>query len=382
VGSNPTLSAIYIAMKNRDIIIVGGGPAGATLGHFLKENNVDSLIIERSGHNRNKICAGGLPIGTSKILPDTLISFKRIEYDKFTISYKGTFTKSSTKRKTFMYGVMRREFDEFLRTGLDVHYNEKFESFEKDKDGIIVKTNKDIYRAKFLIGADGVGSRVSILSGLAPKKRFILAEEKEVPYKKPVDKKEIKIYLGYNFLGYGWAFPKEKVNSVGAGNLQKYFKKGVSNAISSGGETKIYPISLWGGKETLTKGRIALIGEAGNLVDPFTAGGIYHAVFSANILSKVILESLRNGKTDLLKYNEFLEKILYPELEYSLILSKMFYPFIHVIKNYIVKESTINLAMELASRGYVSYEEFYRRVKNSKHFFVKAAYFLVKKFAK
>ncbi len=369
-------------MKKTDVLIVGGGPAGAVLGQLLKEKGTDALIIERFGHNRDKICAGGLSIGISRLLPGYLGNFKRTEYNKLTISYKDKFIKSSTNKKTFMYGVMRSEFDEFLRSDLNVHYNETFKEFETHKGGITVKTDKDVYDAKFLIGADGVGSRVSHLSGLAPKKRFIVAEEKEILSNRAINRKEAKVYLGYNFLGYGWAFPKEKVISVGVGSLKKYFKKGVSNKILNGGKIKIYPISIWGGMEKVTNGRIALIGEAANLVDPFSAGGIYPAILSSHLLATAIGNSLTSGKTDLSLYNELLEKLLYPELTYALFLSKMFYPFISVIKRYIIKESTLNLSVELASKGYISYEEFYSKIKETKHLSLKIAYFLVKKFAK
>ncbi len=369
-------------MKNKDIIIIGGGPSGAVLGRFLKENGVDNLIIERFERKRDKVCAGGVPVGIRRFLPEKLRNFKHVEYNKITISYKGGDIGSSTSKKNFMFGVVRREFDGFLRNGLDVHYNENFETFEKEKNGIIIKTNKNTYKSRFLIGADGVGSKVSILSNLAPKKRFIIAEEKEIPLKGGEDKKEIKIYLGYNFLGYGWVFPKEKVSSVGAGALQKYFKKGLSDNLVKNGAPKVYPIALWGGKEKLTDERIALIGEAGGLVDPFSAGGIYPAVLSAKLLAEVILENLRTGKTELSLYNDLLNKSLYSEFAYALSLSKMFYPFISIIKKHIIKENTLNLAVELASKGYISYKQFYQKVEKSRHLSVRTAYFIVKKFVK
>ncbi len=369
-------------MKRTDVFIIGGGPAGAVLGNLLKEKGVDYLIIERFSRNRNKICAGGLPVGIENILPASLKSFKRVEYNKITISYRNILSASSTVRKVFMYGVMRREFDEFLREGLNVNYNETFREFEMHKDGVVVKTDKDTYKTKFLVGADGVGSRVSLLSGLAPKKRFIVAEEKEIPFRRYESNREVEIFFGYNFLGYGWIFPKEKVLSAGAGSLQKYFKVGASDKFAKKAKLSVYPISIWGGEENLANDRVALIGEAGNLVDPFSAAGIFHAVFSARLLSEILLENLKLGKADLSYYNELLKKYLYSELSYSLFLSKVFYPFLPVIKKYIVKESTLNLAVDLASKGYVSYGEFYNRLKNSKHPALHVAYFIIKKFVK
>ena len=84
----------------------------------------------------------------------------------------------------------------------------------------------------------------------------------------------------------------------------------------------------------------------------------------------------------ILHYDELLKKHLYSELSYALFLSKAFYPFLPVIKKYIVRESTLNLAIDLASKGYVSYGEFYNRLKNSKHLSLHLAYFIIKKFVK
>lgn len=35
-------------MKSFPVVIVGGGPSGSTLAHFLKEKGIESLIIEKS----------------------------------------------------------------------------------------------------------------------------------------------------------------------------------------------------------------------------------------------------------------------------------------------------------------------------------------------
>ncbi|MEA3313584.1 MAG: NAD(P)/FAD-dependent oxidoreductase, partial [Caldisericota bacterium] len=295
-------------MKNYSVIIIGGGPAGATVGQYLKEKNIDYLIIEKGGSYRDKVCAGGIPPGIMDILPNNLKDFEKTEYDTLSIDFKDKLSSTVKLNKPFLHGVERTKFDHHLRKGLNVHYNEKFIGFNNEKNNISVHTDKTTYTTKFLIGADGVGSKVSILSGLARKKRFILGEEKEVFQKNIIKPNTAKLFLGYNYLGYGWMLPKQNHYSAGSGALQKYFlssSKGTVEKFDKGkGETKIYPISLWGGEEPLTSGRIALAGEAGNLVDPFTAAGIYPALLSGKLLAVVIENALKNGKNNLQKYNK------------------------------------------------------------------------------
>ncbi len=363
-----------------DVLIVGGGPAGASLSQFLKDRGISSIVIERFGKNRNKICAGGIPLAINALLPQRLQNFEKVEYDSLEIFYKSRLTARSSKKVLFSYGVKRSDFDSYLRIGIDVRYHENFLNFEKTNNKILARTDKGDYSAKFLVGADGVGSKVSLLSGLAPKKRFIVAEEAEVPAEVRY-KNTLKIFLGYNSIGYGWIFPKNGFLSVGSGSLKSRFRKGTVFSFYPGQyKAKIYPISLWGGEEVLHKGRVALVGEAANLVDPFSAGGIYPAVLSSFLLSEVIAKSLKNGRTSLEEYEKLLNDKLYPNFRYALFLSRMFYPFLPFVKKYVVKSSTIDLALELTSKGYISYEEFYKKVHASKHIALKAAYFIIKKF--
>ena len=371
-------------MKNYDVVIIGGGPAGATVGQYLKEQGISYLVIERGTNYRDKVCAGGVPVGIMDVLPVSKRNFERVEYDTLLIDFRATLKSTVKIDRPFMYGVARTEFDHFLREGLNVHYNEKFVMFEREKNGVVVHTDKAVYRAKFLVGADGVGSRVSIFSGLAKKRRFILAEEKETPLEDKDKVNNVKIFLGYNRFGYGWVFPKKDHRSSGSGALQKYFlhSKGTVNKFDrSKRQTKIYPISLWGGEEILTDGRIGLAGEAGNLVDPFTAGGIYPAVLSGKLLAQSIEKALKKGKSNLYEYNELLMDKMYEEFRYALFLSKMFYPFIPLIKKVILSRSVMQQAMEYASNGYISYKKFFEKVRKTRKIHIKIAYFLVKMFA-
>lgn len=356
-------------MEKHDVLIIGGGPSGATLAHFLKEMNIDSVVVERANHFRDKTCAGALPKGIFNILPEEVKnSFAYVSYRKFRVFYKGNLAVESSFDEPFAFGVMRSEFDEALRNGLDVRYEETFQNFEEEKDKVIVKTSKNEYAAKFLVGADGVGSKVSILTGLNRKTKIIIAEEKELP--KKLNEESLNVYLGNNFLGYGWKFDKLNCTSVGAGSLKKYFKKGISNAVD-GEEAKIktYPISLWDGDMMLSKGRVVLVGEAGSIVDPFSAAGIYHSILSSRLLSQVIYENLQAGASNFDKYIELLNGTIFEEFKYARILSSAFYPFLPVVKNVVFRKHILDFIVESQNgSGYLSYKRIFERFSSSKHF--------------
>jgi len=45
-----------------DLIIIGGGPGGATVAKTAAERGVDVLLLEAAEEGRYKCCAGGIPV--------------------------------------------------------------------------------------------------------------------------------------------------------------------------------------------------------------------------------------------------------------------------------------------------------------------------------
>ncbi len=46
--------------RQADVIVVGAGPAGASVAYHLAESGVDVLLLEKSAFPRDKICGDGL----------------------------------------------------------------------------------------------------------------------------------------------------------------------------------------------------------------------------------------------------------------------------------------------------------------------------------
>ncbi len=379
MGSNPTLSARK-PMEKHDVIIIGGGPSGATLSHFLKDMGIDSVVIEKGDHFREKVCAGGLPLGIFDILPQSVSrDFEYVPYRTFRVLHKGIVEESVTFDRPFAFGVMRKNFDEHLRNNLDVRYGEEFVSFEEHANEVIVKTNKNVYSGAFLVGADGIGSKVALLANLNKKTKIIIAEEKELRKENNSDD-ALNVYLGYNFLGYGWKFTKKDFISVGAGAMKKFYKKGVSNLIDpTYADIKIYPISLWDGDYNIAKGRVALVGEAASIVDPFNAAGIYHSILSSKLLSEVILDNLKKRSKDFSQYLNLLESTIFEEFRYGSALSNAFYPFLPIIKRVILNKRILEFIIRTQEDiGYLSYKEVFKRFEKSKRLEIKLIYAILK----
>ena len=51
-----------------EICIVGAGPAGATLSHFLSKEKIDHIVLDKSSFPRDKICGDGITVDVLNVL--------------------------------------------------------------------------------------------------------------------------------------------------------------------------------------------------------------------------------------------------------------------------------------------------------------------------
>ena len=55
--------------EEADVVIVGGGPAGASAAHYLAQQGLDVLVLERALYPRDKVCGDGLtPRAVSELI--------------------------------------------------------------------------------------------------------------------------------------------------------------------------------------------------------------------------------------------------------------------------------------------------------------------------
>ena len=302
-----------------DVVVVGGGPAGATAADDLARRGRRVLLLDRAG--RIKPCGGAIPPRAIKDfdIPDELLVAKARSARMIAPSN----TKVDIPIEGGFVGMVDREqFDEWLRERAAAHgatrRNGKFELVGKDSDGSSTVSfidgesgERHTVRARSIIGADGARSAVAKQTiPDADKTKYVFAyhEIVKAPALKPHDYDDTRcdvFYQGHvspDF--YGWVFPHGDTLSIGTGSADKGFSlrnatstlrenvglKGAVTLRREGAPLPMKPLRVW------DNGRdVVLAGDAAGVVAPASGEGIYYAMLGGRLAGDAVEELLATG---------------------------------------------------------------------------------------
>lgn len=318
-----------------DVIVVGAGPSGSSSALFLARRGLDVLIIERKRLPRYKVCAGGTSRYTFELLDVPPAYFDAFNIEKIRVIYKDREREYRIPSNS-IFTLHRDQFDYKLtqlacQNGAKLVEGEEVIEIEEDSC-LTVKTNLGhIFKTRYLIGADGIGSKVARFVGSNFRYRVPLAIQKDIPYKTP--EPTISLFMGLVPMGYGWIFPKNNLVSVGLGAYAfspREMPKLLSPILRDFDHRNIpllaHPISFYRGKRRLATEKIILVGDSAHITDPFSGEGIRNGIKSAKIAEETIGECIRRNRS-LDVYTDRLYKIMARELFFAWIISGIFYKF-------------------------------------------------------
>ena len=331
--------------QSHDVIVVGAGPAGATLVYELARKGIGVLLLEKEKLPRYKCCAGGVTSKTAKLLDfDISEVAEDVIYEvSFTFNLGSTYLRQHGQ--PLMYTVMRDVFDYFLvkkaqQLGAVLIDGQKVTQIQVSGDWVETSSADNIFRSRLVVGADGAYSVVARELGMGRSMDYIAGIESEivVPEEELAKRKSrARMDLGCIPGGYAWIFPKRNHLSIGVGclaskarHLSHHHQKFL-NSLSIGGYTiarsssHLIPTCTKG--SLVWQGKALLIGDAAGLADPLTGEGIYNAILSAQLAAPVIENSLAHNKVDLQDYQAAIEEKIMSELRIARVLSRFFFRF-------------------------------------------------------
>ncbi len=318
-----------------DVVVVGGGPAGASTARFLTEKGAKVLLVEKKRLPRFKLCAGCLSARIVPLLPEGWESEVLNTVKGGFLGFRGERFHRRTSERPIAYIIDRASFDHFLvksaaDKGVDVWGETEFLGFEEGRT-LRVRTNRGEVEAEFLVGADGFYSRVGKQLGLEKEKFF-----RSVEFWTEGDlREEVVIDIGIVKRGYGWIFPKGSRVSVGLAttgkeNTLRVLKSYVRDHwLLNGVDIKgvkgwMIPFATERGDLQLGRDRVLLVGDAANMVDPLLGEGIYYGVLGGKILAESIVQSPDRAYQ---VYRKRVEGEIFPELYYAGRIARLAYTF-------------------------------------------------------
>ena len=321
-------------MKNKeffDVVIIGGGPSGSNAAVSYKKLNPELrvAVVDKEFFPRDKSC--GDAIG-----PGVINALKRFDNDHIlegepqvisttlfgpkNIGIHNYIPKVKNKEDSIVYVIPRLDLDNRIfnlakQAGAYAFEGYRYSKFINNDEYLSIELeneNKEklIIETKLLIGADGANSRVRKSLNLNQNSDW----NKAIAIRAYIDSsnyvdifKERTLMFEINvsaIKGYAWAFPSSgDLVNIGIGVPLSLFKKEkmdinllleefVSTLKGRGVNVenlrleKSFMLPFASSRPKLAHNRVALIGDAGSMINPMSGEGIFYGMEAGYIVAK------------------------------------------------------------------------------------------------
>jgi geranylgeranyl reductase family protein len=338
-----------------DVLVVGGGPAGASTAYWLAEAGHDVVVLERKTFPREKTCGDGLTPRAVKQLADMgledAIARDHHRFDGLrAVAHGITLELQWPQHPVYPshgYVVRRRDLDQLVadhavKSGAALWQGAEAVGVVQERGlltGAVVKrkdtgTTEEV-RARYVVVADGANSRFGRALGTTRNRTYPQGMAIRGYYESPLHDDpwiesclDLRDRQGNSLPGYGWVFPLgDGTINVGMGLLSTFRDWRSVNTSHLMDEWAATAPDHWGitpeGRlGAPTGGRLPMgasvgprvgptwlaVGDAAGSVNPFNGEGIDYAYETGRLAADVLDEALRTGSgLALQRYDRTLE---------------------------------------------------------------------------
>jgi len=309
-----------------DVVVVGGGPAGAAAAITLARAGRDVVVVDRARFPRDKCCGDGLTAGALRHLealglrPESVRSWQQVD-DVWVRSPSGRTACFPMPRGQGVFAAVaeRADLDAALldvarAAGAKVHDGHALtdarivgDHVELDVEGL------GAVRAPYAVGADGMWSPLRKALG-ADEPGYLGEWHAFRQYFSGVGDKAADLWVWFepDFLpGYAWSFPLpggranvgfgiQRSSRVKVREMKELWPDLLSRPhiqevlgpdAAAEAPHRAWPIPARVDKATLSKGRALFVGDAAAATDPMTGEGIAQALVTGRLAAEAIVNA-------------------------------------------------------------------------------------------
>lgn len=329
-----------LPFRDADVIVVGGGPAGASTAWSLAKEGIDVLVLDRSHFPRDKVCAEYLSPQASRIFSDMGV-LEQIEAagaaqlagmilrapsgEMVQAEFAGVKGFSAFRNRGL--ALRRIVLDEILLrkakdSGARVEEGVKVTDVTRDSSGRVngvaiqrAGGEKRALRSLVVVGADGLRSVVGRRLGLVrtrawPRRIGLISHYRGISGMHGLGEMHVdrQGYLGLAEVGHGITnvgivIPMSNAARI-AGDREAFFAEWIASrphlAARFAEAEQVTPVRATGPFNSVARRAYApgaaLVGDAADFFDPFTGEGVYAALRGGEILAPFVAEAVKaNG---------------------------------------------------------------------------------------
>jgi geranylgeranyl reductase family protein len=324
-----------------DVLVIGGGPAGAATGYWLAKAGLDAVVVERKAFPRDKTCGDGLtPRAVLQLeemgLGDWLHTHHRNNGLR-AVAHDITLELPWPKHSRFPdhgYVVRRTELVRAVAEHAAAAGATLLDGTDATapilRDGLCqgaVVTDKASgetreVHARYVVLAEGANSRIGRALGTARDRSYPMGLAIRGYYASPIaddpwieSALDVRDRNGASLPGYGWVFPLgDGTVNVGIGLLSTFRDYKSVNTTNLMNEWLVTAPEHWGldpdgALGPVVGGRLPMagtlrpkvgphwvaLGDAAGFINPFNGEGIDYAYETGRIAADLIAESIATG---------------------------------------------------------------------------------------
>ena len=302
----------------RDLVVIGGGPAGSVAAERLARAGHDILLLEEHA-------TVGQPVHCTGLLGDE--SFDQFDLPRHLILARAEgarFWGAAGQSVAMHSGAVRASIidrgalDAFLatraaRAGVDVRTGTRAESVRvtRDKVQVTVRDAAEPIEARAVVLACGANYRFHRSLGLGLPSAFLQSAQLEMPFP---ERPAIEVRFGRTVApgGFAWLVPfmvggehRARIGLMTETRARERFNALLGALEGEAGDARATTLStprlkmlpLAPTPRTVAD-RVVAVGDAAGLVKPTTGGGIYYGMLSGAIAAETLTKRLRQDRLD------------------------------------------------------------------------------------